>query len=248
MAKLYQPKTNLTYLHLREILSDDVGAISYQGADKIRADLETKFASLLQKTKRTWQVEIFKHELEYFFYVRVPSEKYLGKIYYDVVLQFTPTGSSSKVDILNHSMKIFSNAPSFLFKYAYVANKKGLIISELVQKLGYTAINTPPSKTNPDELFGFEKSIYFACQYIKSINMYHINDMELNKKIYSKDRLLRLVLSCPEKLQEYNNIKNQSTKHRAKKTTKPKEQGIIDRIKGALFKRKIEKTPLHKNR
>jgi hypothetical protein len=143
-----------------------VGSAQVYGRGAIRASLEARYKTLVGgKTK----FEVFayspdKNNARRVYHVRVPSETIPGFMY-DIVLDVIG-GYGSKTAFLNSDVLVFSNSPSWLFTYAYVANKVGLSIPWLNAKIGRTAIETAPSVTNPPESLGFEKTTSMAVMHV----------------------------------------------------------------------------------
>jgi hypothetical protein len=174
------------------------------------------------RDKKEFKLEIFTEKDDYYFYFKVPSETY-EKLFYDVVLKFSPIESQSKFDMTlnNYSVNLFSNAPNFLFTYAYVYNQDGIIVDFLLDKISKKALNEPPNVKNPIQSYGFEKSVYFALLYIKN-NRFHVKSA-INHKTKSLDRkkLIKAIDSTEEKLKQYNRAKaNEKSRKDSQKTQK----------------------------
>ena len=63
---------------------------------------------------------------------------------------------------VHRDMKYYSNSPAYQFIYEYVLYHRGLVPDSLVPALSDIAINNAPRVKNPDEILGFEKSLYAA--------------------------------------------------------------------------------------
>ena len=142
------------------------------GQRSIRTSLVESKRDLIVEYERmsaaNMDLKIYKEsDSSYWYHFLVPSGG-RDNLAYDTVLHLTDPGSNTS-NIRNWKVKFFSNAPSFVFKYAYVYNKHDLLIPELKAKLGELALTQPPHKTNPREQLGFDKSIFFACHYIMTV-------------------------------------------------------------------------------
>lgn len=108
-------------------------------------------------------------EDSYYYHIKVPSESQKDNNYnYDVIIRFFPEDSlaSEQSHLRNYKIQFFSNSPSFMYQYAYVYKKNGYLIEALYDKLDADYIDTPPDKTNANQVISYDKSIYFACRYL----------------------------------------------------------------------------------
>jgi hypothetical protein len=89
-------------------------------------------------------------------------------------------------------------------------------------KCSSLALKESPKIKNPVEIYGFEKSCYYACKYIKDLGLYNKFTIETNLYLFDKSKILAKISSQDDKLKEYNLIK--AKKKITKKTTtkKPK--------------------------
>ncbi|AMS01311.1 hypothetical protein AR9_g227 [Bacillus phage AR9] len=189
-------------------------------------NLKDRFYEMMKQHK-DFKLEIMKDKDIYYFYFKIPSETY-EKLFYDVVLQFSPINDQANSDFTfnNYSVRLFSNAPNFLFTYAYVYNQDGILIDFLKKKISNKALNEPPNTRNPIQSYGFEKSVYFALLYIKHrrFNVKSVISTTSIKK-FSKTLLLKAVDSTDEKLKQYNRVKNnEMTKKKSQKRVAKKEK------------------------
>jgi hypothetical protein len=176
----------------------------------------------MQKEKKEFKLEIFSEKDDYYFYFKVPSETY-EKLFYDVVLKFTPVETQSKFDMTlnNYAVNLFSNAPNFLFTYAYVYNQDGIIVDFLLDKISDKALNEPPNMKNPIQSYGFEKSVYFALLYIKNNRLHIKSAINYRAKPLDRKKLFKAVDSTDEKLKQYNRVKaNEKSKKDSQKSQK----------------------------
>jgi len=87
-----------------------------------------------------------------------------------------------------------------------VYNKDGNLIPFLKKKLSSKALTQAPKVRNPNESHGFEKSVYFACLYIRE------HKRLLTKATLKPKKLVILpftktITSSTAKLKEYNEAK-----------------------------------------
>lgn len=141
-----------------------------------------------------------KDNTRFVIYIQMPSES-TEKLYYDVAIEFTADDDvKRKINKLDgYYVRFFSNDPNFIYTYAYAFNKADLIIPELVNKISKKALKDAPTHTNPNELAGYVKSIYFAYLFMRNkglfnkmmwINAASISDMRtfFNRYIMDSDK------------------------------------------------------------
>ena len=224
---------------INQFLKNPAGHGSAAGArrDIIIENLENRYHKLYKNAKRLFKMSVFTEDSNYFFIFNIPSETYYKeKLVYDVVIQLIPMGSASRDLTLNrYAVKVFSNAPNFLFTYAYVYNKDDIIIDFLKDKVSELALTKPPEKRNPYQEYGFEKSVYFALLYI--VGNKHVTKALLKK---NKDLNIKLIqnkiISCEEKLEEYNNIKNKELLKKQKSKDKENKKRFKQGLPPSNFK------------
>lgn len=204
----------------------------------IKSDLDTRYTKLLEKHKD------FKHyhyhdNTNFYIHVKIPSESERNNEY-DVVIQFTPSEKEVMNDInLNrYTIKVFSNCPSFTYTYAYVYNDYGLMIDFLKDKYKDIVLQDNPIIKNPGEVINFEKSVYFACKYIKS-NKTFLNKVSLvpiskrliidqfKKTIKSTDKIELEIKKENNRLKEEKKKELEKTKSNKPKREVNKNTGII---------------------
>lgn len=165
---------------LEEYLDNPMGKGSTAIANRklIKSDLDARFDKLLAKHKSFKHFHYHDSE-NFYIHVKIPSESERNNEY-DVVIQFTPTEDEVKNDLtLNrYTIKVFSNCPSFTYTYAYVYADCGLMIEFLKDKYEDVVLDDNPIFKNPGEVINFEKSVYFACKFIKA-NKHFLNKLSL---------------------------------------------------------------------
>lgn len=129
-------------------------------------DLKARYYKL--KKDRPFDMDIYKVGNDYFFHILVPSEDPETDIKYDVVVQFTMAGEDFKNELLlkRYYLKLFSNSPSFVYSYAYVYHKNGILTDYMEKKFKDIELKSSPDIRNPREVISFEKTTYFACLHL----------------------------------------------------------------------------------
>ena len=195
----------------------------------IKDQLYIRYKKLLQKNK-TFKYEIYKGKSKYLFHFRIPSETFENsKFYYDVVLEFYPKDVESEVSksIKSYYINMYSNSPSFLFTYAYVIYQNNMSIKILNSKISKEARTTRPRIKNPVESYGFEKSCYYACLFIKENNLLEKIYLDSHKSHFNKAKFLKGIKSCDEKLDEYNKYKKEESEKKKKEKKKANKNKAV---------------------
>ena len=190
----------------------------FSSRERIKADLESRYRDLRKKYGK-FGVMIYKFEGSYVYHITVPSEKF-DKVKYDVVLQFIQIPGGITSNLLQYSVKLFSNSPNFTFTYTYVMNDLGLLSPIMKPKCNPKALTEKPTKRNPIESLGFEKSCYFAGLYLRDQGMLNKLDVDANIRNLDLKSFLSMIKTDNEKLREYNRHKASDTaakKHPIKK-------------------------------
>lgn len=125
----------------------------------------------------------------YIAHIKIPSET-VKNFYYDAVIMFYATDAvpKSSSSLQDYYVKFFSNDPAFVFTYLRVFLKNDLFFEDLKPKSSKLALTKDPKITNPYEVPGYCKVLYFAYLFMKSKNLfaksvYTAYAMPYNKKM-----------------------------------------------------------------
>ena len=154
-------------------------------------------------------------------------------LYYDVVLEFYADAKRSRSTIDEVPMKVFSNAPSFVFSYAHVFIHEKLLVDWAKDLYPREVVRKPPRERNSYGLVGYEKSLYIACLHIsmhcssvvgdiKNHAILQANTMEIHRKIQTSEEVLK-------KYKELSPVEKEiDTKRKSKdvKDEKPEERNM----------------------
>lgn len=158
--------------------------------------------------------------------LKIPSEdKNMDKLYYDVVIKF----NNIHEIVSKNELQFFSNSPAFTFNYAYVFNQKNLIIPELKSLYSKQSLKDAPTIKNPEEIIGFEKSIYYAILFLKD-NGFHIGyslfTTLAKNKGFKVSKMIKELTNSNDKLAEIKSNKAEISKNNKKlkqqEVSKPK--------------------------
>lgn len=154
-----------------------------------------------RNTNRIKLVSVSIVDNKYYAHVSIPSES--SNMNYDVViLFFTDDPEVEKSNTLvNYKCKFFSNSPSFIYKYASLYKSKGYLIEELYKKLDTQYGDKLPEKTNPKNDLCYDKSLFFACQYLLEHKFVCLSKLSVFFKKTTFDKFI-------QSIKDYNTIKN----------------------------------------
>jgi hypothetical protein len=159
-----------TTITLRQFVDNPSGRGSAYLAKRamIKDGLNMTFISCFVRIEgSSWAVPYIEKNGDIIFWVKVPSELYsINKITYDVLFEFHRDPKAFDKRLAITDVTFFSNSPSFIYTYAYVFNKMGLLIPKFSSKLPSQCLTQAPTMRNPVETLGWEKSIYVAARYL----------------------------------------------------------------------------------
>ena len=188
-----------------------------------------KYNKMMLRTSGNVQYTLFKNQdnSKFVVFFAMPSET-TKDLFYDVVIEFTTKDDPEKKinKITGYHVKFFSNDPAFNFTYAYVFNKKRLLIENLKNKLSQKALSDKPNVTNPNKEIGYVKVLYFAYLFMKDRGLFNKimwvnadtsqNDlnakfnsiMSFDKKLVQTQSLKELSKSKKNKYQDPSDLQN----------------------------------------
>ena len=181
---------------------------------KTFSKLESDFNKLKQAAPNIFNIKFIRtgkdneglHYVE--FWCVIPSEPFPKFLHYDVIVRFYFDSDSDRRINMDSLVEVYSNSPSFTFTYAYVYNKKDASIKDYNRYLSRKSITDAPKVTNPKELIGFEKSLFFAFLLLKSSTVFSSLETYLSSH---SGKLVNTPFkpdSAEEKLQQYNIVKS----------------------------------------
>ena len=244
-GEINMPLINLNpiSLTLKELINNPLGKKSYYGARRssTKEDLERRYRKMILKHK-TFKYIVYKENKNYFFHFKIPSETY-DELMYDVIIEFVPTNLMMNKDrtLNSYTLKLFSNAPAFMFIYTYVVNNNRMLADHTKEFCADKALKQAPKVTNPVEVYGFEKSIYFASLFILENELYNKFNIDRNVYKLKKDTFKNSVTHQEDKFIQYNKKKKEAKQaERNAKRKKANQQNEI--VKKQLANKKKKAT------
>lgn len=224
-------------LTLNDILTNPTGKKTAYVANRaaIKEDLERKYYKLMKKVNNKLSYKIYKEGVDYYFHFKIPSSTYDG-LFYDVVLQFYPEDKKMSQDktISRYYVNIFSNSPSFMFTYTYVVYHNNMLPKGFKKYCSKEALRNHPTTRNPVEVYGYEKSVYFACLYIIINKLYNKFQIERSLFRFNNKTFDDTIMTQENKLVEYNRTKEKERRNIANN----KRKAIQERNKSIVRKKK----------
>ena len=153
----------------------------------------------------------------YIAHIKVPSET-VKNFYYDAVIMFYATDAAPKSSssLQDYYVKFFSNDPAFVFTYLRVFLKNDLFFEDLKPKSSKLALTQDPKVTNPYEVPGYSKILYFAYLFMKSKNLFAKHMYTTYGSKYSKQALLNNVEHADKKISDRQELGESQAKEEAR--------------------------------
>lgn len=202
-------------LSINQYINNPLGKGSAAGSLRIvKNEYDARYEALLDIHEK-FQTHIYNNRNAYYFHLLIPSET-TPDLYYDIVIKIDRSFQSKDANFLNWPMKAISNSPSFVFTFANTFKRNKMLIDELRGMLPSQAVKELAEVRNPHRLLGLEKSIYYACRYIKD-NFVSIDDVD---RFSSKLNLRELL----KELKEFSEIMKDKEIDQKKKSAEKKKQ------------------------
>lgn len=189
-----------------------------------------KFDKLfLRVAGKIWyKLYIDKQHDRYYIHIKIPSES-IKDLFYDAVVEFYTDDAAirSSNNLSGYYVKFFTNDAAFMYTYAYVFYKEGLIIDDLKNRCSKRAIKNSPDIKNYYQTPGYSKILYFAFLFMKLKNLFSKSLFLSYAEKYSSSKLKTAVASMDTKQAEYYDAKSdtsRSLKEETKKRTKKQEE------------------------
>lgn len=214
-------------MKLKEWL-DNPKTKSIPGYNLVKEQLKSRFLTMLKKGKK-FDISVYQSSKNgLLVHVKVPTEGDVPDLFYDVVLHIAGGMST----LMESEVKVFSNCPSFTFRYAYVAFHSKELIPEFVNYYDDIVIKDKPDTTNPMEIMGYEKSIYYAILSLEYYGYKTYND--LNNDVKQSREGLKEIMGATAKVQEAQ-VKR-SKYSREKRLERERNKALMDKQKGVSAK------------
>jgi len=188
----------------------------------VKNKLKEKYAKYVQKNKTIpFRIYFDKEKEIYLYHFQLKSDSD-PKVIYDVAIEFTSKdlATQNEESLVHYDAKFFSNTPGFSFKYAYVYNKRGILIPRLTNRFDGVVLEEAPKKTNPRLAVGFDYALFF-CMWFLYTNSWLLQKKEVFLKGKPLEKFIPLeVPTCYEVLDKRS----------------AKELGLVEKITGETIR------------
>lgn len=153
-----------------EYINNPMGSsILANSREMYRALYTKKFDTVMVRENGKMDYKLYKSKDKFYIYLKIPSEV-VEKFYYDVVIEFSPSGKGFDTfkTLDKYKVRFFSNDPSFVFTFAHSFKQNDLFITELSSKMDKYALKHKAEIRNPKDEVSYVKSLYFAFLYTKN--------------------------------------------------------------------------------
>ena len=166
---------------------------------------------------------------QYIIHIKIPSET-VKKFYYDAVIMFYSNDPAAKTSnsLQNYFVKFYSNDPAFVFTYLRVFLKNGLFFEDLKSRASELALKQDPNVTNPYQVPGYSKVLYFAYLFMKAKNLFSKSMFKSYGNKYNKRDLLNAVEHSDTKIAERQKLGEQVAKENARQKKEEKESSYVN--------------------
>jgi hypothetical protein len=205
-------------LSINNYLQNPQGKGTAAGSLKVvKTEYDARYDALLD-VYDDFQTHIYKNKSSYYIHLLIPSET-TKDLSYDIVLKIDRGYATREASYLNWPMKAISNSPSFAFTFANTFKRNGTLIDELKSIIPSETVKEFAETRNPYKLLGLEKTIYYACRYIKES---FSNVDELDK--FSSDLDLKKLIKQMQDFKEIMKDKEIDDKKKSEEKKKEKAQ------------------------
>ena len=187
-----------------------------------------------ENNKITYYLFIDKSKDRYIIYMKVPSESQ-KEFYYDVVVEFSQ-GDKNKASLDDYNVRFYSNEPRFCFVFCYSFVQHDLFFEDLKSKMSKMALEKSASNTNPNNLVGYCKSLYFAYLIMLNRNLFSKEVWNINAKQYNKSTLLEMVEHASVKYTNRQQAERDTKQDTAKYTRLKSANNSPNSITGTISK------------
>lgn len=175
---------------------------------------------------------------KFYIHIKIPSEG-IKNFYYDAVIMFYTNDAAvhSQPTLENYNVKFFSNDPAFVFTYLRVFLKNDLFFEDLKVKSSKLALKEDPKQTNPYQIPGYSKILYFTYLFMKMKNLFAKYMYKTYGSKYNKKDFLKKVMHTDEKIALREELgKKEAAEKRKEEIKERKEELKRDNIQKNVSK------------
>lgn len=185
----------------KSFMNNPAGAgVAFNNRKYVVEGLEDSYAKLLAATGGKFKYRVFQVGSSILFHVLVSSES-IEDFFYDVVIEFEDSVKAS--DLSKSNIRLFSNAPSFTFTYAYAFNFQGLLTPYCAPLVNRRALTEIPQVKNTELVTGYEKTLFFALFFIEKNNLFNRSNFGNQLIKANAKSFIETIKDDDSKLEEY---------------------------------------------
>lgn len=216
---------------LEEYMNNPQGTSAvYSNKEMYRNMYTDKLNKLLLKENGKFVTKFYKSNNSYYIHVKVPSE-IVDNFYYDVVFKIQRGSNLAK-----QPFRVFSNAPSFTFVFAYAFKSHKMLIEDFEEKYDKKVLNERPKEKNPKLEIGYEKSVCIAYLFLKNANFLNETYVSTYASSYNAKNVLKEIAHatdvCNQRIALEQEQKKREKRTVVKKVDKVEQEPIVSIGKG----------------
>lgn len=200
-----------------------------------KSSYRERFNILLVRENGEIQYQLYNGKGDiYWIHLKIPSET-VPDFYYDVVMKFTGNTelATTGIGLNKYPVQFFSNDPAFVYTYAYVFKRAGLLIEELEPRMAKKALRKAAVEKNPSNQVGYVKTIYFAYLFMKDRGLFN-RTRYLGEPNFTKKAILEEVENADKKIQERQELGEKIKKKRKVSRSDQRERNATRLLPGSV--------------
>ena len=164
---------------------------------------------------------------KFYIHIKIPSEG-VKNFYYDAVIMFYTDDAAvhSQPTLENYNVKFFSNDPAFVFTYLRVFLKNDLFFEDLKVKSSKLALKEDPKQTNPYQIPGYSKILYFAYLFMKMKNLFAKYMYKTYGSNYNKKDFINVIMHTDEKIALREELGRKEAEEKRKEEIKERKEEL----------------------
>lgn len=189
----------------------------------IKNRYEEEAQELLSSGKNPIAYFLKKRYLIFYFQLESKSgAKYGGNLHYDILIQLdTKNVKIDEIKPLDLDFQVYSNCPSFLYTYANLFNKKGLIINWSKKLFEKETIRKMANVRNSYGIIGYERSLYITMLLVKMVygSLTVREVITKSNAINTEDTLIHMIQSQSQMRRSFGDAKSSYAKAKELQST-----------------------------
>ena len=209
----------------------------------IRGNLNDQYATLYRDIKARYYIV---DDARLICHVGIPSRS-VKDLRYDVILEFNIKDLSPEITNISHlQFKCFSNCPSFVYTYAHVFKRNGLLCNWLALKYPVEVMTDKPNTRNSQMIISYERSLYLALKFMVNDGRNRLSFLtKVAEKVNSNQPIIQSIKPFDLVMERYS--KATSTKKKEEPDKKSTVSNMVGRKSTHTSKSAISKVKTTKS-